>query len=199
MTRFTAFVICVLFSLTIDIGAQVFNTAHVLRNGTFSLGLNPTLLNIVAEDDAGVFVHGGYGIGSGLDLAVQLGLGFEEPYIGFNIEKQLNVMVPTLSISGGLHSFNDVGLDFTFQSSYRVSPQVDIYAGLDFDLVFAEKKEFNPVTDRFKTENDTRFLSWFFLGSEVAIRQNTTLLFEAEIGISDDAYDIFGGGINFYF
>ena len=52
------------------------------------------------------------------------------------------------------------------------------------DLVFSE---------------DTGIPLWLPIGLEVGIRKNMTLILEVEAALDDDAYNIFGGGINFYF
>ena len=53
-----SFLLFAIFFIT-DLSAQVFNTAHTLRNGKFSLGINPALLNLPRDDDAGIFLPGG--------------------------------------------------------------------------------------------------------------------------------------------
>jgi len=36
------------------------------------------------------------------------------------------------------------------------------------------------------------------IGIEVGIRSNMSFIFEAEIGLTDPAYSLIGGGLNFY-
>ncbi len=189
-----------LLSLIVSISsAQVFNSANVLRNKQFSLGINPVIYGEARNDDAGLFLHGEYGFGQLMDIGFNLGLGFNETYFGVNLEKVLVTASPIVSVSGGIHSFNDVGIDLALNFTIPLNKTVALFAGLDSDIVFAEKKEINSGSGRLESKSDMRFLSWFYIGSEVAIRNKMTLLFESEIGIADGASNLFGAGIKFYF
>ncbi|KAA3609817.1 MAG: hypothetical protein D8M58_08775 [Calditrichaeota bacterium] len=196
MHRKIIFFILLLLSFS---NAQIFNSARILKQKRLSLSINPVLINGLVEDDAGIFVHSEYGIGSGMQAAGQLGLGFNQTYWGVLLEKSFVNSFPIISFSGGIHNFENVGLDFTLNFSVPVNNLVDLYGGLDSDLVFADKKTFNFRTETWKKESDTQFLTWFFMGAEVVIRNKVHLLFEAEIGIADEAYNLFGTGIKFYF
>ena len=178
--------------------AQIFNSANIINNKQFALSLNPMLINGLAEDDAGFFIQGEYGIGYGMQATSQLGLGFNETYFGIMIEKSIIRSAPMVSFSGGIHSFEDIGLDFTLNFSASLNKLVSLYVGIDSDLVFAEKPNLDISTDEWKKESDTKFLTWFFMGTEVILGKNITLLFETEIGIAEEAYNVFGTGLKFY-
>jgi hypothetical protein len=165
--------------------AQVFNTAQTLRQGAFALGLEPAIYDLEGDNETALFLHGGYGISRGLDLGIKLGLGMEETYIGADLEWMLRALSPYISISAGAHMFNDVGIDGTLNFTFPLNKQLWLYSGLDLDIVFAE--------------NDTFIPFWLPVGLEVAIRRNMTILLEVEIALNEEAYNIFGGGIQFYF
>ena len=166
------------------LNAQVFNTAQTLRTGKFSLGLEPAIYDI-GDNDVSFFIHGGYGINRGLDLGIKLGLGaMDETYFSADLEWMLRGLSPYISVSTGAHILNDVGIDGTLNITFPLSRQVWLYTGLDLDIIFAD---------------DTVIPLWIPVGLEVGIRRNMNLILEVEAGLNDEAYNIFGGGINFYF
>jgi hypothetical protein len=182
MKKTIIFSILLLFTF---LNAQVFNTAQTLRSGKFNLGLEPTIYDMAGDNETSLFIHGGYGISRGLDLGIKLGLGMNNTYFGADLEWMLRSLSPYISISAGAHIFNDLGIDGTLNITFPISKQVWLYSGLDMDIVFAE--------------NDTHIPFWLPVGIEVGIKRNMTLILEVEVGLNDDAYNIFGGGINFYF
>ncbi len=178
-------IIIILFLFLFSVNAQVFNTASTLKSGKANLGINPAVLN----EDFGLFLHGGYGISPGLDLGLKLGLAYPETYFGADIEWVLRGGSPYISVSAGGHSFGDVGLDGTLNFTFPINRQVNIYSGLDMDLNFVKVHD----------ETETRLPFWLFFGTEIGFRTNMTIIIEVELGLNDDAYSIFGGGMNFYF
>ncbi len=187
-----------LFSFS-SVNAQVFSSAKVLKNHQLTFSLNPLLINDLLADDAGMFLHGEYGIGGDMEVTTKLSLGLNKTYFGVAIEKTIIRSFPIVSISGGIHSFDDIGLDFSFNLSGSVNKLVNLYGGFDTDFVFAEKREWDIKADKWRKESDLKFLSWIFFGSEVVIGKRLTLLFEAEIGAADEAYNLFGTGLKYYF
>jgi hypothetical protein len=178
-------IICSTIVLFTFLHAQVFNTAQTLRQGKFSLGLEPTIYDREGDNETAFFIHGGYGINRGLDLGIKLGLGMDETYIGADLEWMLRALSPYISISAGAHMFHDVGIDGTLNVTFPLNRQLWLYTGLDMDIVFGE--------------DDTYIPFWLPVGLEVAIRPNMTIILEVEAGLNDEAYHIFGGGILFYF
>lgn len=180
MKKVCVSILLFMFSL---LHAQVFNTAQTLRTGTLTLGLEPVIYD-TGNNDAALFIHGGYGISRGLDLGIKLGLGLDDTYFGADLEWLLRGVSPYISVSAGAHMYHDVGIDGTLNITFPLSRQVWLYSGLDMDVVFSE---------------DTGIPLWLPIGLEVGIRKNMTLILEVEAALNDDAYNIFGGGINFYF
>jgi hypothetical protein len=177
------FLILFMFS---GLQAQVLENAGVLRSGKMNLGV---FLVDFENDDMGIFVQGGYGLGPGYDLDIQLGLGYSETYIGADIEWLLKAGKPAISVTAGAHSFGDIGLDGTLNLTFPLNRQVDLYTGLDLDVNFVD------VGD----EKETMVPIWVPLGVEIAVGSKIDLLFEFEIDVNDDAWTIVGGGVNFSF
>lgn len=187
-------IIFILVLFVFSANAQVFNTAGTLKTKKANIGLNPAIL----ENDLGFFLHGGYGISPGLDLGLKLGLGLPETYFGADVEWILRGISPYISVSAGGHTFGDVGLDGTLNFTFPINRQVNLYSGLDADLNFVKVKTLNKQTNKWEDETETQFPFWLFLGVEIGFRRNLTILIEAELGLTDEAYSIFGGGLNFY-
>ena len=167
----------------INLNAQVFGTAQTLKSGTFSIGVNPLIYDR-GDNEVGIFGHVGLGLNPGFDLGFKLGLGIDETYFGLDLEWVLRRISPYMSISGGAHSWGDIGIDGTFNLTIPLSRQVRLYTGFDMDVVFADP--------------DTEIRMWIPVGIDVALRRKMSLLIEIEIRANDDAFSIFGGGLNFY-
>jgi hypothetical protein len=177
------FFLILIFTLNLD--AQVFGTAQTLKSGKFSIGINPVIYSN-GEDEEGIFGHVGLGLSPGLDLGFKLGLGLrDDTYLGLDLEWVLRHLSPYISISAGAHTWDDIGIDGTFNLTFPLSRQVKLYTGLDMDVIFRE--------------NNTDIPLWIPVGIDVALRKKMALLIEVEIKVNDDAvYNIFGAGVNFY-
>ena len=174
--------------------AQVLNSSGTLRQGKFQVG---AFLVDYENADIGIFGTGSYGLGPGFDLGVRLGLGYHETYLGADLEWIVTTVKPFLSIAAGAHVFSDPGLDGTLNITFPINNQVHLYSGLDMDINFAEVKQNNPRTGRLEENKDTRVPIWIFVGTEIGLRNNMSVLFELELDVSDDAWSIFSGGVNF--
>lgn len=161
--------------------AQVFNTGQTLKPKTFSVGFEPAVL-INGNSDFIMFIHGGVGLKKGIDFGLSVGVLGNENYFGGNVEFAIGKMV---SIAAGAHNFGNFGLDGTLNVTFPLAKGVRLSSGLDLDVNFPE--------------NDTKFLLWLPIGIEVGLRKNMSFIFEAELGLTDPAYNLIGGGLNFYF
>lgn len=170
--------------------AQVFNTGQTLKSGVFSLGVEPALHINGGADDFILFAHAGYGIKSGIDAGMKVGLG-NPNYFGADVEFALGSKV---SLAVGAHNFNNFGLDGTLNIVLPIKSDLRLYGGLDTDLNFVETT--NNEGDK---ETELRTLLWVPVGLEVGLTSTMSLLFETEIAVTDDAYHVIGGGLNFYF
>jgi len=162
------------------ITAQVFSTGQTLKKNTLSLGINPVFMDNGPSDGLNVYFHGGYGLKDGVDFAVKFGVG-NSKYIGTDLEWALG---KNFSLTTGGHMFNDFGLDVALLGTIPIRKDADLYLGIDADIVFA---------------NDVLVPIWVPVGIELGLSKNMALILEGEIAIVDDAYHIFGGGLNFYF
>ncbi len=163
-----------------EINAQVFNTGSTLKPKTFSVGIEPSVI-INGNADFMLFLHGGYGIKSGIDLGVTVGVLGPGNYFGADVEFALG---KKMSLSFGAHNYGSFGLDGTYLITFPIRGDVRIFSGADLDVNFG---------------NSTNFLLWIPIGVEVGLRKNMSFIFEAEIGLTAPAYHLIGGGVNFYF
>lgn len=168
-----------IFAMSVQ--AQVFNTATTLKRNSFSLGVEPVIHINGGNNGFMMFFHGGYGIKSGIDFAIKIGAG-GTTYFGADIEWALGRSV---SLTTGAHNFGNFGLDGALNFSLPITRGVDIYSGVDMDINFGNNQVYLPV--------------WIPIGLEIGLRSNMSFLFETEIGLTDPAYHIIGGGLAFYF
>ncbi len=166
---------------TFSAAAQVFNTASTLKKGTFSAGIEPGVY-LNGATDFNLFLHGGAGLTNNLDFGLKLGVLGRDVYFGGDVEFAL---ASFFSFSAGAHNYGDFGLDFTGLFTFPIGNSVDLFTGLDSDIVFSEP--------------DTRFPLWIPLGIEVPLRSSMLFVFESEISVNDPGRHFLGGGLNFIF
>ncbi len=165
------------------INAQVFGTAEVLSKNKGNFGILPTIYEYNGNSDMILFLQGGYGLSKGIDLGLKLGVLSEETYFGMDVEFAIR---KNLSLSGGCHINDVLGLDFTGLYTFNLNNYAKLTSGLDIDIM---------------TENDHTIAMWLPLNLEVDIKKNLVFIFEADIDtkLIDDSYNIISGGIQFYF
>jgi hypothetical protein len=178
MRRILILTLCLFVMGTVN--AQVFNTGSTLKPNTFSMGIEPSVI-ISGDANFMLFLHGGYGIKSGIDLGVTVGVLGSDNYFGADVEFAVG---KNMSLAFGAHNFGSFGLDGTFLFTFPIRGDIRIFSGADLDVNFG---------------NSTNFLLWIPLGVEVGLRKNMSFIFEAEIGLTPPAYHLIGGGVNFYF
>jgi len=180
MKKCIILLIC-LFNLTLITEAQVFNTASTLGKGNFSAGVEPGVY-VNGSSRFSLFLHGGAGIANNVDFSLKLGILEPNIYFGGDIEFTL---AKFFSISAGAHTFGDFGIDGTGLFTFDLGSAVDLYTGLDMDVVFADNETIVPL--------------WIPIGIEVPIKSSILFLFETEINVTDNAAHYIGGGVNFLF
>jgi hypothetical protein len=163
--------------------SQVFNTASTLKPGNFSLGFEP----VVIRQDLGLFVHGGVGLTSGVDLGMKYGFLNGTDYFGADLEWRLLGGKPNISLTTGGHVMGDMGLDLALNISFPIARSASLYSGVDTDINFYKE----PV--------GTQFLAWIPVGVQIYLKPKMAFMLEAEIPIKDNTNSIFGGGLSFYF
>lgn len=164
--------------------AQVHNSAGTLRPGRFSLGVAPIFF-VDGGSDVGLFLHGGIGITRSMDLSLKFRLNNHDTYFGGDLEFALLKGMPSVSLAAGMHAYNDLGIDMTFNLSFPIRKIASLYGCLDMDV------EFN--------KHDTYFPLWGVIGFEVMARRHLGILMEIDIGITRWAYNMFGIGLCVYF
>ncbi len=162
-----------------NLSAQVFNTGQTLKKRAISFGIEPVFYT--QPNDFSLFLHGGFGLKKGIDLAIKAGFG-DATYFGADIEFALGRRV---SFAAGAHQYHDFGLDATLNFAIPIRRDVRLFTGLDSDIVFADDKTLFPL--------------WIPFGVEVDLSGKMSFILEVEIGLNDPAYHILGGGLSFYF
>jgi hypothetical protein len=178
MKRLTLSVLFV--AVVVSVSGQVFNTSSTLGRNNFSIGLEPTVHVGGPGDGFMMFFHGGYGIKSGIDLALKLGAG-NTTYFGADLEWHLGKIV---SLTTGAHNFGNFALDGSLNLAFPLRGGVDIFTGFDMDLIFADELMV-PL--------------WLPIGVEIGVGRNMSFILEAQVGLTDPAWHVIGGGVAFYF
>jgi hypothetical protein len=161
--------------------AQVMNDAKILSQGNVNIGIAPVSVN----SSFGLYTDLGYGITRGMDLDVIVGFLQGGTYVGANLEFPLGYN-PNMSVAIGGHTLGGTaGIDGTFNISFPITGNVGMYLGADADLDFNSGNTFLPV--------------WAFAAVNVRIRSNVELFIEVDPAISNDASNIFAGGLKIYF
>ena len=113
---------------------QVFNTGQTLKAKTFSVGFEPAVL-INGSNEFMLFLHGGYGLRSGIDFGLNVGVLGPETYIGADVEFAI---AKRISLAVGAHDFGVFGLDGTLNFTIPIKSGVRLFSGLDLDVNFPE-------------------------------------------------------------
>lgn len=168
--------------ISISASSQVFNTSKTLKEGTFAVGIQPMIMTKGGSDFI-LFGHFGYGIMSGMDVSVKVGvLSPGSSYFGADVEFSI---IEHLSFSGGAHIWGDFGLDFTALGSFPLLEGVELYGGVDVDMDFGNSNVYLPL--------------WIPIGVEILIDKNIAVLLEASIGATNSAPHLISGGVSAYF
>ena len=183
MKMFTISLLVVFFSFT-NLFSQVYNSGSTLSPGKFSIGIAPIFF-VDEERDVGLYVNAGVGIARRLDFSVKLRVHDQPTYIGGDLEFMILSGMPTISLAAGLHAYNKLGIDGTFNLTIPIRGVASIYGGLDADVEFKD--------------DHTTFPLWGFIGLEVMARRHLGLIVEIDPAISQDAQNIFGIGLAVYF
>jgi len=163
---------------------QVCNSASTLRPGQFSIGIAP-IIYVDYGRDVGLFLNGGVGITRSIDLSLKLILNDNLTYFGGDLEFAILKGMPTISLAAGMHAYNNVGIDATFNLTFPIRGIVAIYCGLDNDIEFHD--------------HGTSFPFWGFIGLQAMLRRHFGIFMEIDIGINDPAPNMLDLGLNVYF
>ncbi len=160
--------------------AQVFNSDVILKKSGMFLGVEPVVLT--SDKDLMVFIDGGYGIKSGINLDLKAGFG-GGGYFGADLKWALfnHVSLNT----GLLYTNNVMGLNGCLNLSIPIRSSIRILTGAHLNVDFDKSKVQTPF--------------WIPVGVDIGLRKYMGLILEGEIGINDAASSLFGGGLVFYF
>ena len=167
--------------IALSVSAQVFNTASTLKKGQFSVGFEPGVY-ANGDSDFSLFLHGGAGLTSNVDLGVKIGLLNGDTYIGGDVEFALG---RRFSLSFGAHSQNEFGIDGTALFTFPLKKGIGLYTGFDADIWFIDDETYMPM--------------WIPVGLQIKMKSNMAFLFEAEINVTDVGRHYIGGGLSFFF
>ncbi len=175
-----------LSSLALNSYTQVFNTGSLLKPGTFSLGLNPVVTDEKLENDIRFNIYGSYGLSQRVDVSVRYQLMEHKDYFGADFEFALHKgRKVDVSLVAGAHVRYDIGLDGTVCVSFPLNYFLTLFTGLDADLELGD--------------DETEHFIWIPLGAEVKWTRKISAILEVDIPMSNFAWNIFGGGLVFYF
>ncbi len=163
---------------------QVCNTASTLHPGKFSIGVAPVIY-VDYHKDVGLFLNGGIGITRNMDLSVKLILNDYATYFGGDIEFVVLNGSPTISLAAGMHAYDKLGIDATFNLSFQIQRIASLYCGLDADVEFQD--------------HGTAFPFWGFIGLQLMVRRHLGVFMEIDIGISNPAPSMLDLGLNVFF
>jgi hypothetical protein len=177
-----------LFSLSVTLSGQVVNYAKTLPERSWSVGLTPAYHfdnNVITFESGGpsIAINGGYGLLYSLDVNARYIYFFNgADYIGVDLQYLIHeARMSYFSVIGGLHKWDDFGLDATGLFTYMLRYEINLSVGLDFDLSFAA--EANP-----------RF--WVPLNIGFNIDEMFFLFAEYDLPVSERAWGIVAIGAN---
>ncbi len=185
------------------LSAQVVNFGKTLPERSFSLGVAPSwyfnnsnvgLRSIgVDEDQAGALaigVSGGYGINYSMDVNAKIiYVAGGKPFIGADIQYLVHEARNSyFSVLGGLHYWDNFGVDITGLFTYMLNYDISLSGGLDFDI------NYDPEMD-----GNVRFRAWLPVNIGFNINKYTFLYAEYDLQISQWSWGIAAIGANFIF
>jgi hypothetical protein len=135
--------------------------------------------------DVGLYTAAGLGISRQLDFSVKACFHDKPVFVGGDIEYMILSGFPTISIALGMHKYNKLGLDGTFNLTFPIRQVASIYGGLDVDVEFRDHTTTVPL--------------WGFVGLEVIVRKHLGIIVEIDPSITDPAWNMFGLGLAVYF
>ncbi|MBN1251763.1 MAG: hypothetical protein JXR51_06780 [Bacteroidales bacterium] len=167
----------------------VFNSGQTLQKGAFSVGINPAWADF-GDGDFALFMHGGYGLGHNSDLGLKLGFGWgNETYFGIDYEKTFLSGKPSFSATIGGHYWHYFGIDLGGTVTFPIQ-NIYLSTGLDADIVFGEDGA---------GDLEMYVPMWLPIELEFYLKKHLSLIFEADIKLTDHAFTIINGGVSIYF
>ena len=183
------FVPLLFFIIPVLASGQVVNFAKTLPERAFSIGLTPTYhidRNVIFFNAGGpaVGVSGGYGLLYSLDVSAKyIYFANGADYIGIDMQYLLHEARQSyFSVIGGLHKWDQFGMDLTGLFTYTPKYLLNFSVGLDLDLSFAS--EINPRV-------------WLPVNAGLNVNEMMFIYLEYNLRVSERAWDIVALGINY--
>jgi hypothetical protein len=195
--------IFLLFTCPVWVSAQVVNFGKTIPERSFSLGVAPSyyfnnssvgLRSIGVEEDQGgamtLSLSGGYGISYSLDLNARIiYVAGGKPFFGADLQYLVYEARSTyISVLGGLHYWDNFGVDISGFFTYMLSYDFSLSGGLDFDI------NYDPDMD-----GSVRFRAWLPVNLGYSLNKYTFLYAEYDLQISQWSWGILALGANFIF
>jgi hypothetical protein len=177
-----------LFSLSVSLSGQVVNFAKTLPQRAWSVGLTSAWhmdRNVILFDAGGASfaLNGGYGLLYSLDVNARYIYFLNGPdYIGVDAQYLFHEARKSyFSVIGGLHKWDQFGMDLTGLFTYTPRFEISLSTGLDFDLSFASV--INPRI-------------WVPLNVGFNINELVFIFAEYDLPVSERSWDILAIGAN---
>ena len=182
---------------------QVVNYAKTLPVRSFSLGITPSyyidnesvgLRSIgVDADQKGAFavgVSGGYGLQYSLDVNAKIVYVMGgKPFLGADLQYLIHEARNSyFSVIGGLHYWDNFGVDLTGLFTYSVNYNINVSGGLDLDV------NYDPAMP-----NKVRTRVWLPVNIGFNVSEYTFLYAEFDLPVSQWSWSIVALGANFIF
>jgi len=195
------FLLLLVFPLWVS--GQVVNYAKTLPERSFSVGVTPSyyfdnasvgLRSIGVEADQGgalaIGVNGGYSLSYSLDLnAKMIYVMGGKPFFGADLQYLIHEARYTyFSVIGGLHYWDNFGVDITGLFTYALNYNINLSAGVDMDV------NYDP-----DMSGNVRFRAWLPVNIGFNINKMTFLYAEYDLPVSQWSWGIAAIGANFIF
>jgi len=182
---------------------QVVNFAKTLPERSYSLGITPSFYfnndNVglrsvgVEADERGAFalgISGGYGIQYSLDVSAKfLYVVGGKPFFGADLQYLIHEgRNAYISVIGGLHYWDNFGVDLTGLFTYAINFDINFTTGLDLDV------NYDPEMD-----NNIRARVWLPVNIGFNLSRYTFLYAEYDLQVSQLSWGIVSVGANFIF
>lgn len=174
---------------TVSSFSQVINFGKTLPVRAFSITAAPVFNvdNIYNVEQRGMayWVMAGYGIGYDVDMSLKYAY-FDGPdYFGADMQYLFRETRKSYySLFGGIHKWEEYGVDMTFSFTHTPQYWINLTAGLDIDVDFT---------------NSLELRAWIPLNVGINFDDRYYLFMEYDLPANERAWDIFGGGITFIF
>jgi len=204
MNRTTpVFLLLAFLFLSAGLHAQVGRTARITPQRSYMLGimpiwypdetatgLVPVYPNDVPEVGLGAGLSARYGVNYSLDMGIQVAYIYGgKPMLGADLMFLVReARYSYISLGGGVHYWDNPGIDLRALFTYNPRYQISITGGLDLDV------NYDPVMD-----NKIRTRVWLPVNVGFEVSKTSTLFAEFNLQVSQLSWSIVALGANIVF